>query len=130
MVLATEVLEHLDNPSRALGEWCGVLKRGGSLIVTVPNGIWLPIVVRKALGLSIAEHPQHKQYWHEDLLRNLLEMQGLTPLKMWYFTRYRQQGLLPKLAYYFRRACPPILEMNIGCLSAPIAVQSPSRLNT
>jgi SAM-dependent methyltransferase len=39
VVLSTQVLEHLPDPRRALGEAVRVLKKGGRLILTVP-GVW------------------------------------------------------------------------------------------
>jgi 2-polyprenyl-3-methyl-5-hydroxy-6-metoxy-1,4-benzoquinol methylase len=39
LVFAGEVIEHLDAPGRALGDWVRVLEKGGRIIVSTPNGL-------------------------------------------------------------------------------------------
>lgn len=41
VVVATDVLEHIEDDAAALREWKRVLKRGGQLILTVPAYQWL-----------------------------------------------------------------------------------------
>lgn len=41
VIVATDVLEHIENDSKALKEWYRVLKPGGKLIITVPAYQWL-----------------------------------------------------------------------------------------
>lgn len=57
-VLCTEVLEHLQEPERALNEFARILKRGGVLIITAP------------LGSGIHMAPYHyyggfSRYWYD-----------------------------------------------------------------
>lgn len=45
IVLSTEVIEHTPDPKRAIREMHRVLKKNGTLILTVPNKIWHPAIV-------------------------------------------------------------------------------------
>ncbi len=42
--LMTEVLEHLNSPTKALRECARILRPGGKLFVTTPNGLYLKIL--------------------------------------------------------------------------------------
>ncbi len=39
-VVASEVLEHLRNPDKAVGRWLGWLRPGGALLLSSPYGSW------------------------------------------------------------------------------------------
>jgi 2-polyprenyl-3-methyl-5-hydroxy-6-metoxy-1,4-benzoquinol methylase len=52
VVLSTEVIEHLPQPSLAIREFARVLKPGGHLVLSVPNWLWQgPVRLASALGL-------------------------------------------------------------------------------
>lgn len=40
VVISTEVIEHTENPKKAVSELARVLKPGGILVITTPNKIW------------------------------------------------------------------------------------------
>jgi SAM-dependent methyltransferase len=71
IVFAGEVLEHLSAPSQALDEWVRVLRRGGTFVLSTPNG--------RLVGLK-GNHPEHKHLFTAGDLQNSLEKRGITNL--------------------------------------------------
>lgn len=73
--IATEVLEHVENPTKTLLEWRAALAPGGFLAISVPND-FNPLQKlfwgRKKPWL----HPTHKSYFSPRSLRELLERCG------------------------------------------------------
>lgn len=63
VVTMCEVLEHLEEPERVVGEAVGLLRAGGRLVVTCPNGDAVP-------------SPEHVRLWGHDDLAHLLEPYG------------------------------------------------------
>jgi SAM-dependent methyltransferase len=79
-VIASEVLEHLDDDGAALGELTRVLRPGGTIAVTVPS--WLPELV--CWTLTDEYHAPfvpggHVRIYTEVGLRQKLRTAGLTP---------------------------------------------------
>jgi 2-polyprenyl-3-methyl-5-hydroxy-6-metoxy-1,4-benzoquinol methylase len=62
VVVATEVLEHLDHPERTLAQMARVAKPGGTLMVSVPNDVMHP-----------HEELEHQQSFTPERLRALME---------------------------------------------------------
>jgi SAM-dependent methyltransferase len=77
LVLATDVIEHVDDDAKAAGELLRVLKPGGLALVTVPafQTLW---------GRS-DEIGQHKRRYRLASLRALLESAGFRIEKIYYF---------------------------------------------
>jgi SAM-dependent methyltransferase len=77
LVLATDVIEHVDDDLRALGELCRVLRPGGHAIVTVPafQSLW---------GLQ-DDLSHHKRRYRSAQLERLVRQAGLVPKKKFYF---------------------------------------------
>lgn len=63
LVMCTEVLEHLEDPAKALKELLRVSKR--YVLVTVPNEPWFTIarIARGKNILKLGAHPEHIQHW-------------------------------------------------------------------
>jgi SAM-dependent methyltransferase len=87
LVLCLEVLEHLDQPARALGELCRV--SGRDIVLSVP---WEPWFRLGSLGRGrhvrgLGNHPEHVQRWtrrgFRDLLAPRLELVALSPAFPW-----------------------------------------------
>jgi SAM-dependent methyltransferase len=65
-VLSTQILEHVEDPARALTEFRRVLRPGGTLLLST-HGVWI-------------HHPDPHDYWRwtEEGLIRLFEQQGFT----------------------------------------------------
>ncbi len=66
IVIAMELIEHYEDGPALVKEWARVLKRGGSLIITTPDG--------KEASLK---HPTHKTWYNRRTLGKLLRDCGL-----------------------------------------------------
>ncbi len=76
MVVTSEVLEHMEDPERALGQLLGVC--GGYLLVTVPNEpIWRILnMARGKYWRRLGNTPGHVQHWNKRTLRKLILEKG------------------------------------------------------
>ena len=76
LVVASEVLEHMEDPERALGQLLGVC--GGYLLVTVPNEpIWRILnMARGKYWRRLGNTPGHVQHWNKRTLRKLILEKG------------------------------------------------------
>lgn len=77
LVLATDVLEHVEEPAAAVAELRRVLRTGGTLIVTVPafESLWGPQ----------DEVSHHKRRYHRDELVAQLRDAGFTVARSFHF---------------------------------------------
>jgi SAM-dependent methyltransferase len=73
LVFAGEVLEHLNGPAQALNEWTRVLRRGGSLCLSTPNG--------RLVRLK-GNHPEHKHLFTSGDLEIALARRGIRRIKV------------------------------------------------
>jgi ubiquinone/menaquinone biosynthesis C-methylase UbiE len=81
-IVCAEVLEHTLSPFKALNEMHRVLRPGGSLVISVPNGMTLPRVFihvfrRKKSMLSYTN--AHLNFYDTGSLLQILEIAGFTP---------------------------------------------------
>jgi 2-polyprenyl-3-methyl-5-hydroxy-6-metoxy-1,4-benzoquinol methylase len=77
LVLAGEVLEHLDNIGAFLRGCRELLEPDGVLCVTVPNACSPKIGIRAVLGRE-STHPDHRVYFGPRTLRRTLEAAGFS----------------------------------------------------
>jgi ubiquinone/menaquinone biosynthesis C-methylase UbiE len=117
VVTASEVLEHLPNALKALQEWWRVLKTHGKLYLTTPNDAWIPVIVHIARRKKMSLHPEHFQSFNYRKLEWLVQYVGFDVLQIDFFTRYLQKGIMPRLAYTFRKLIPSISEANIKLIA-------------
>ncbi len=68
LVTAGEVLEHLQNPVLALHDWTRVLRQGGTMIVSTPNGNFVKPDV----------NPEHKRTYSPRDVKRAMEKLGFT----------------------------------------------------
>jgi SAM-dependent methyltransferase len=73
LVFAGEVLEHLNEPAQALNEWTRVLRTGGSLCLSTPNG--------RLVRLK-GNHPEHKHLFTARDLETALTRRGIKRIKV------------------------------------------------
>jgi 2-polyprenyl-3-methyl-5-hydroxy-6-metoxy-1,4-benzoquinol methylase len=73
LVLCLEVLEHLDDPGRALAELVRVSAR--DVVVSVPHEPWFRLgsLLRGKYVRTLGNHPEHVNHWNHRSLRRLLE---------------------------------------------------------
>jgi SAM-dependent methyltransferase len=68
LVFAGEVIEHLLEPAVALRDWVRVLKEGGRIVISTPNG----------LRVSVSSgHPEHKRMFAPNDLGEVFRSLGL-----------------------------------------------------
>jgi SAM-dependent methyltransferase len=75
VVIAGEVIEHLDAPGPFLRAMPNLLAPRGVLVITTPNAYRLLNFVTPAAGLELI-HPDHTAWHSPHTLRNLLERNG------------------------------------------------------
>jgi len=80
-VVCTEVLEHLDDPDRAMGEFNRILKSNGRLILTTPHHCLRWLILEKAWTWVRHEHLEgNHDCFSEPRLRQLLGRHGFQVL--------------------------------------------------
>lgn len=73
LVFAGEVLEHLNSPAQALNEWTRVLRTGGSLCLSTPNG--------RLVKLE-GNHPEHRHLFTARSLEIALARRGIKRIRV------------------------------------------------
>jgi len=91
-ILCTEVLEHVPDPARVLGEFSRLLQPGGTLVLTAPFASLVHFAPYFfATGFS--------RYWYEHHLpAKGFRIEELTPNGDWYDVLYQETMRLPQLA--------------------------------
>jgi SAM-dependent methyltransferase len=90
VVIAGEVIEHLDAPGPFLRAMPDLLAPGGVLVITTPNAYRLLNFLAPAAGLELI-HPDHTAWHSPHTLRNLLERNGWQVEGMAYYRNPAQQ---------------------------------------
>ncbi len=68
-IVMLEVLEHLEHDEDVLRKLHSLLRKGGSLILSVPNDSWLHI-------FNPVKYFQHKRHYSHEMIQKLLEKVG------------------------------------------------------
>lgn len=94
-VLFSEVMEHLENPNKALSEIYRIMKRGASLVLTTPSKkypfTWDPEnKIRELLNLKIRKRKEfsnwtlaHKKLYSSEELKEVLKKARLKEIKVY-----------------------------------------------
>jgi SAM-dependent methyltransferase len=100
VVLAGELLEHLDRPGAFLEAVKPLVAAGGSLVLTTPNGHALTNVLGGLLGRELV-NPDHVAWFSWRTLLTLLERHGwrLESLAYYTFPTVRSGALLPRALF-------------------------------
>jgi SAM-dependent methyltransferase len=72
VVVAGEVLEHIRDPARLIGDAHGVLRPGGTLVGSVPNAFRLKSRLRYLVGRAPEEDPTHLHLFSPGAVHALL----------------------------------------------------------
>lgn len=83
-IVCNDVIEHLNNPKRALIHMCEMLKPNGILYLTTPNRN----EIRKRLFWYADKQEHHISLFTHQTLQNTLTDIGFTPLKQWTYTHF------------------------------------------
>ena len=76
VVISSEVIEHTNDPARAVSEMSRVLRPGGRLALTVPNRLWHPtVLVANRLGIRPFEGYENWVGWRR--LRRMCASAGV-----------------------------------------------------
>lgn len=75
VVVAAEILEHVDNPGLFLRSVKGVMKPGASLVLSVPNGLRHQNAAYVAQGIEMV-HPDHNYWYSPTTIQTLLTKNG------------------------------------------------------
>ena len=117
LVVAGELIEHLDCPGRFLDAVRHLLAPGGQLILTTPNATALTNVL-VALGLREWSSPHHVAMYSWRTLATLLERHGWQVNELLFYYRGQRAGLearsRPRLAAAFNsyeRVVRPVLRL-------------------
>lgn len=81
-VLFFDVLEHLENQDLTLSEIWRVLKKGGLLLLSVPNKNTSWKKLQRSVGLSYFSDSDHKREYNQNEIKNLLEKHELKILNI------------------------------------------------
>jgi len=106
VVLAGEIVEHLNNPGRFFESVCSVLKPNGRLLVTTTNAFCLRRFLRIPFG-SESIHPDHTYYYSHVTLETLARRFGYRLMEA---HAYRLPNRKPLLPYLLER---------LGCAITP-----------
>jgi SAM-dependent methyltransferase len=94
VVIASHVLEHLENATDALAEWLRVLRPGGHLLIGVPmHPGWLAALARLKYRLFGRRPRQHCLFFSMRSLRAFLA--GLPVTRIWGFRLFSARQWLP-----------------------------------
>ncbi len=81
VVLLSQVLEHIENPISVITECRRILKRGGKLIITVPNAYSLSSKIFGKYWYNV-DAPRHLYQLNPQSLRFIMKRAGFTDIKI------------------------------------------------
>jgi len=113
IILAGEILEHLNNPGLFLEGIKRLAKENVELIITVPNSPTLKSFLRSLVGTEMVHH-DHVCYYSLKTLTTLLKRYSFEVKEYYYYTAppVPERGLTMKIsnkaAEYFCKLCPSL----------------------
>lgn len=94
VVVASHVLEHLENAAEALSDWHRVLKPGGLMLVGVPmHMVWVAWIMRLRYWIRGRDPYAHCVFFSMPSLRRLLK--GYDVRRIWGFRFFSARKVLP-----------------------------------
>lgn len=94
IIVAGEIIEHLNNPGLFLESSKKVLSSGGKLIITTTNAFCLRRFVRIPFGKE-SIHPDHTYYFSHTTLQTLVTRFGFRLLERYSYTVENKKPLFP-----------------------------------
>lgn len=93
-----EVIEHLDNPKKALREIRRILKDNGILHLSTPSDTFIFRFLFQALGIKYKPCEEHIYLFGVPELKNILRYSGFKIKKIYYKTFIHEAGRLSRIA--------------------------------
>jgi SAM-dependent methyltransferase len=118
VVLMSQVLEHIVQPSDAIAKAARLLEPGGVLACAVPNFRSLLVFILGTKDNSCLWVPEHVNYFTEEGLTKLFQRHGLTVTHREYVTRVRPDALSSRMAL---AGASPVLEVLVRYGQLPVA---------
>lgn len=118
VIIAGEILEHLNNPGKALDCLRTIAQSSTKLVITVPNTYSFKGYVRAVLGYELI-HPDHILHHSPHTLKVLLERHGFAVENFFSYVN-GGSGLFASTANQFIRLNPRLAE-GIGVVCTPSA---------
>lgn len=81
VVVMGDIIEHLNNPGQALTHIRNVLRPDGRLVLTCPNALGLPNMLRHVVG-RFREGPDHVASHNQWTIQQLLVRHGFRPIRV------------------------------------------------
>ena len=86
IIIAGDLIEHLDNPGIFLKNCKSHLKKSGKIIINTPNAFSINRIIMAMLKLGkLKQHDEHTFLFTEQLLSLLFKRHGLKTIKIIYF---------------------------------------------
>lgn len=86
VVVAGDLIEHVDNPGLLIDNAMRHLKKGGVFVFNTPNIYSVNFLLRGLLLGRVAMFPEHTLGFNEQLLRELLRRRGVVPERVVHFS--------------------------------------------
>jgi len=106
VILAGEIIEHLNNPGLFLSSARKLLKPNGRLIITTTNAFCLRRFLRIPFSVE-SIHPDHTYYFSHATLRTLAGRFGYAPVEMYSYRIPNKKPLLPYVVERFATLITP-----------------------
>ena len=111
VVLAGEIIEHLDNVRGFLASVRRHLAPGGRLVLTTPNAFYVANFVYR-LGGHARVHPQHTAWYCDSTLRRVLKTNGFDRVEITYIGHRARTTLRRAVGAAVRLLLPPQLALD------------------
>ncbi len=109
VIIAGEIIEHLNNPGLFLETAMSCLKPGGKLIITTINAFCFRRFIRIPFAIE-SVHPDHTYYYSHTTLQTLVRRFGYTLLEAHSYRIPNKQPLLP----YIMERLATMVNPNLG----------------
>lgn len=103
VIIAGDIIEHLDNPGLFLKNVKNHLKKNGVFIINTPNAFSINRIIMSFLKLgNLKQHPEHTFLFTEQLLRLIIKRNGFNIKEVIYFN-HSPLDLKGKIIQFFSR---------------------------
>ncbi len=113
-VVAGELIEHLFNPDKFMGECYRVLNKKGVFIISTPNMTGLPYIMNEDIGMQKGKYMPHINAFNSEMIKFLLRRNNFKILKIEYIESFWSKNFFMKvLSKIFRRLRSNIIAVAI-----------------